>query len=104
MIALVSQQSLMHPPATSCMLLAIEMLLPCVSVTELGANAMDLEQKRGQSGLERQVQEILAYNMDWSNRLNYILKEEHIEEEEEKTQTEIWGILKVWQDMVTARI
>ena len=44
--------------------LAIEMLLPCVSVTELGANAMDLEQKRDQSGLERQVQEILAYNMD----------------------------------------
>ena len=84
--------------------LAIEMLLPCVSVTELGANAMDLEQKRDQSGLERQVQEILAYNMDWSNRLNYILKEEHIEEEEEKTKTEIWGILKVWQDMVTARM
>ena len=63
-ISLVSQQSLMHPPETSCMPLAIVMLLHCASVTELGANSMDVEQKRDHSGLEKQVQEIIAYNMD----------------------------------------
>ena len=43
------------PPATSCMPLAIVMFLPCILVPELGANSMDLEQKRDQSGLERRV-------------------------------------------------
>lgn len=94
----------MHPPETSCMPLAIVMFLHCASVTELGANSMDVEQKRDHSGLEKQVQEMIAYNMDWNNILKYILKEKHIEGEEEKTKAEIWGILKVWQDMVTARM